>query len=121
MLQQTAADTKKHKEAKTMAMKFRRKRGVNALRVVMKIVATILALWVGGFTYNIVADVMNGTCSPLYRGLTLVGFTIGTAECTDLGVSDANTITGTNSTSLLAVFGIIAIFWIAFEFVDLRM
>lgn len=112
---------------------FKRKNNINALRVVMKIVATILALWVGGFTYNIVADVMNATSSPLYRGLTLVGFNVQTVanttsfdncvahSCTgDSCSATFNCLVGTNSTSLLAVLGIVAIFWIAFEFIQLK-
>lgn len=104
-----------------MAFKVQRRRDVNAIRVAMKIIGTIIALWVGGFAYNIVASIMNGSCSPFYKGLKLVGFTVGSAYCTDTTATDASTITGTNSTSLLAVIGVLAIFWIAFEFIDIRM
>lgn len=105
---------------KMARFRVRRKRNVNAWRVGLKIVGTLIGLWVSGFTLNIVYDLMNGTCSPFYKGLGLIGLTVQTAYCTDLAASNANTITGMNSTSLLAIVGVISIIWIVFEFVDVR-
>lgn len=116
-----------------MAFRIQRRKDVNAIRVAMKIIGTIIALWVGGFAYNIVAAVMNGTFSPFYKGLKLVGFTMvdavnssqdtcGVNTCSGASCETAyNCLIGTNSTSLLAVIGVLAIFWIAFEFIDVRM
>lgn len=118
-----------------MAFRVRRKQNVNAWRVGLKIVGTLIGLWVSGFTLNIVYDLLNGTASPFYKGLTLIGLTVsdivntsGTYDACGLANSCTgaschtiyNCITGQNSTSLLAIVGVIAIIWIVFEFIDVR-
>lgn len=90
-------------------MKVRWKKGVNIGRVVAKVVATVLALYVGGTIMSEIGSVMNGTTSPFNKGLTLIGWT----------VSDAGLITSTTANSgILAVVGIIGIASIVMEFVN---
>ena len=72
---------------------------------------------VGGYVISVFGTVMNGTCSPLYSGLSLIGWTVGTATCSTTGVSDSNTITATSGTSVLAVIGIIGLATVVLEFI----
>lgn len=88
--------------------KFRMKRGVSVNRVVKRIVVTILSLYVGGTIVTQIGTVMNGTTSPFYLGLKLIGWT----------VSDAGQITDTSGSGILAVIGIVAIAGVVMEFVE---
>lgn len=90
---------------------FRYRRGVNIPRTVGKIAGTILALYVGGTIITEIGNVMNGTTSPFYKGLTLIGWT----------VSDTGQITSTSGSGILAVIGIVGIASIVMEFVEIRM
>lgn len=101
-----------------MAFRIRRKKRVNAMRVGVKIALTIIGLYAGGFLITIMGQVMNGTCSPFYVGLKLIGWTVGTAYCTSTTASDSNTITATTGTGILSVVGVLAIAMIVTEFVD---
>ncbi len=92
-----------------MAFKVRARKGINIGRVVAKLVSTVLALYVGGTIMIEIGNVMNGTTSPFYRGLTLIGWT----------VSDAGLITATSGSGILAVIGIIGIATIVMEFVQI--
>ena len=91
--------------------RFGYRRNVNIPRVVGKITAVLLALYVGGTIVTEVGKVMNGTTSPFYKGLTLIGWT----------VSDAGQITATNGSGILAVVGIVGIASIVMEFVQVKM
>lgn len=90
---------------------MRYRRGVNIGRVVAKIAGTILSLYVGGTIITEIGNVMNGTTSPFYKGLTLIGWT----------VSATGQITDTSGSGILAVIGIIGIASIVMEFVEIRM
>lgn len=111
-------------------------------RVVGKIAATIIALYVGGTIVNEVGAVMNNTESPFYQGLSLIGWTIGDyptngtdfmATCTWVSSSNhanylggttspgANCITAVSGSGILAVVGIIGIAAIVMEFVRFRL
>lgn len=81
-------------------------RSFNINRVVRKLVYTILALYVGGTIVSTFGTVMNGTSSPFYSGLTLIGWTV-----------TGTTITATTGTGILAVVGIIGIASVIMEFV----
>ena len=87
-------------------MKMRK--GVNIQRVVTKLVATLIALWAGGVIVTEIGSVMNGTTSPFYKGLTLIGWT----------VDSDSTITATSGSGILAVIGIIGIASVVLEFVQ---
>ena len=89
-----------------MAFKPKFNKGFNINRIVKKLVYTILALYVGGTIINVFGSVMNGTTSPFYTGLSLIGWTV-----------TGTTITGTGQTGVLAVIGIIGIASIVMEFV----
>lgn len=84
--------------------------GVNIGKVVAKVTSTVLALFVGGTIMVELGKVMNGTTSPFYQGLTLIGW-----EVTD------GTITDTSGSGILAVIGIIGIASIVMEFVQIKM
>lgn len=83
------------------------KRGINIGRVVAKILGTVLALYVGGTVMSTFGTVMNGTTSPFYNGLTLIGWTVS-----------SNQITATSGSGVLAVIGIIGIGSVVMEFVN---
>lgn len=93
-----------------MAARIRFNKNYNIGRVVSRIVETILALYVGGTVINVFGTVMNGTSSPFYDGLTLIGWTVS-----------SNQITDTSGAGVLAVVGIIGIAGVVLEFVHLRM
>lgn len=101
--------------------RVRFKRNLNINRIVVKIVATVLGLYVGGYILTEIGEVMNATCSPFYTGLSLIGWTVGTATCTTTSASDTNTITSTSGSGILAVVGIVAIASIVTEFVEFSM
>ena len=88
-----------------MAVRFNRNFNVN--RVVKSLVRTVLALYVGGTIMTTFGTVMNGTTSPFYTGLSLIGWTVS-----------SSTITATSGSGVLAVVGIIAIAQIVTEFVS---
>lgn len=87
-----------------MAMKFNKRFNIN--RVVKRLVYTILALYVGGTIISTFGTVMNGTTSPFYTGLSLIGWTV-----------TSNQITATSGSGVLAVVGIIGIASVVTEFV----
>lgn len=94
-----------------MAFRISRKRNINIGKVVTKVVATVIALYVGGTIMTELGNVMNGTTSPFYSGLTLIGWTVNTS----------GTITATTGSGILAVIGIVAIASIVTEFVEFSM
>ena len=117
-----------------MAFKVRMKQKVNIKAVVYKIIATVLALWVGGEILDEIGGVLNGTESPFYQGLSIIGYTVGeyptngshwAAECdgttyTSTTALGNNCISDTNGTGILSVVGIIGIASVVLEFVALK-
>ena len=110
-----------------MAMKISRKKNVNIGRVVTKVVATVIALYVGGTIMTELGSVMNGTASPFYKGLSLIGWTVTTVtnatSTSSCALNDGggntinNCITSVSGSGILAVIGIVAIATIVTEFV----
>lgn len=118
---------------------FRRKQNVNIGRVVAKIVVTVIALYAGGVIMTSLGAVMNGTSSPFYQGLTLIGWTVGNpitngtagyyctcaqpAVCTAASTtaSTSQCITSVSGTGILAVIGVLGIAAVVMEFVEFRM
>lgn len=92
-----------------MAFKISRRKGVNITRVVTKTAVTILALYVGGTILTELGTVMNGTTSPFYQGLSLIGWTVTSGQITD-----------TSGSGILAVVGIVGIASIVMEFVSVK-
>jgi len=88
--------------------KVRFNQSFNVNRVVKRLVRTILALYVGGTVLSVFGTVMNGTSSPFYTGLSLIGWTVD---------ATTNTIMATSGSGVLAVVGIIAIAQIVTEFI----
>lgn len=86
--------------------KIKFNRNFNVGRVVSKLVYTVLALYVGGTIMSVFGDVMNGTESAFYSGLTLIGWTV-----------TSNEITATSGTGVLSVIGVIAIAGVVLEFI----
>lgn len=97
--------------------KVRFNRNFNVNRVVKRLVRSILALYVGGTVITTFGTVMNGTCSPFYSGLSLIGWTVGTSAGTTGCETSSNVITATSGSGVLAVVGIIAIAQIITEFI----
>lgn len=92
----------------------------NIGRVVAKLVGTVIALWVGGTIITSVGTVMNGTCSPFYQGLSLIGWTVSSSGGTGDCASSTSVITATTGTGVLSVIGIIGIASVILEFVTIR-
>lgn len=86
--------------------RIRFNRNVNIGSVVKKLVYTILSLYVGGTIVTTFGTVMNGTTSPFYTGLTLIGWTV-----------TSNQITATSGSGVLSVIGIIGIANVVMDFV----
>lgn len=99
----------------------------NIGRVVTKVVSTVIGLYVGGFVLMEVGKVINGTCSPFYKGLSLIGWTVanpgaGAGHVSDAAcVSNVNTVTAYSGTGILSVVGIIALASIVLEFINFKM
>lgn len=114
-----------------MAFRISRKKNINIGKVVTKIVATVIALYVGGTIMTELGAIMNGTASPFYQGLSLIGWTVGTVTNATSTASCAlndgggntiyNCITSVSGSGVLAVIGIIAIASIVTEFVEFSM
>ena len=97
--------------------KVRARKHINIPRVVAKITGTVLALYVGGTIITEIGNVMNGTSSAFYKGLTLIGWSVKDAACTGTGT----TICSTSDSGILAVVGIVGIAAVVMEFVEFRM
>jgi hypothetical protein len=91
-------------------MKFNR--NVNINKVVGKLAYTLIALWVGGTILTVLGNVMNGTESPFYQGLSLIGWTVTDGQITS--TSSANT-------GVLMIVGLVGIASIVLEFVQFKM
>lgn len=91
--------------------KFRFRSKVNVGRVITKIVAVVLGLWVGSEILSSVAVSMNTTTSVFATGLAFLGF--GHSS----GVMDGTV----SSTGILSVVGLIAGASIILEFVKVSM
>jgi hypothetical protein len=91
-------------------------------RVVTKLVTTAIAIYVGGNVMVNIGQAMNGTCSPFYKGLKLIGWTVKTGNCTDFNsASTPNTIIDYSAgTGVLSVVGIIGVASVVLEFVKFR-
>lgn len=118
---------------------FKKRTGVNIGRVVAKITITLLSLWVGGVVMTAMGEVMLHTASPFYRGLSLIGWTVGdfplwnsthyALQCGNTSVGNAlatppgatTCITDTTGAGILAVVGIIGLASIVLEFVEFKM
>lgn len=92
--------------------RMRFKRGMNVSGVVRRLTRTVLSLYVGGTILTELGNVMNGTVSSFYRGLSLIGWTVSTAG------ADINTITATNGSGILSVVGIVALAQIVTSFIS---
>lgn len=97
-------------------MKFNRNFNIN--RVVKRLVYTILALYVGGTIMLVFGNVMNGTYSPFYQGLSLIGWTVETSTVCGTAGAQSNCVTATSGTGVLAVVGIIGIASVVMEFIS---
>ena len=84
---------------------------INIQRVVSKIVGSIIVLYVGGQLLSAVGNVVNGSTSPFYQGLTIIGWTVTNGQVTDT----------TTGTGILTVVGIIAIASVIMEFVYFKL
>lgn len=90
-----------------MNVRMRSMHDISIKRVVIKLVIVLITLWAGGTIVRILGNIMNGTQSPFYQGLELIGWT----------VDATGTITDTSGNGILAVVGIIGIATVVLEFV----
>jgi len=107
-----------------MAFRVRRRGKINAIRIGLKVGMTVIGLWVAGVLLNTMGEVMNGTCSAFYNGLSLIGWTVGAPTATTAHgclTTDTNTITAFSGSGILAVVGILALASIVTEFVQFSM
>ena len=86
------------------------RRGFSIKKVVKQLSTALITLYVGGTILIELGNVMNGTASPFYRGLTLIGWTV------DQTTSTITSTTGTGG--ILVVVGIVAIASVILQFVD---
>lgn len=108
------------------------KKGVNIGRVVAKVLATVLALYVGGTVMSAFGSTVICTYSPFYDGLSLIGYTITDSSVVNATTTVCNTtaplngitagtynnlITSVSGTGVLAVIGILGIGAVVMEFV----
>lgn len=108
--------TDRGKKPEKMAFRASMRKNVNIKRVVSKIALTVLTLYVGGTILTEIGEVMNGTTSPFYEGLTLIGWDVGTGA----GCASDGLICSTTGTGILTVVGLVAIASIVMEFVDFK-
>lgn len=114
---------------------FKYRKDWSVSRVITKVVVGLLSLYVGGTIVTEVGKVMNQTSSPLYKGLTLIGWTVGekalsdgkylvcgaSANSNNHTIQDVTCISDVTGSGILAVIGIITIASIVLEFVEIRM
>jgi hypothetical protein len=114
-----------------MNMKFNR--NFNIGRVVSKLGYTLLSLFVGGYFITELGNTMQGSCSPFYNGLALIGWKTGNNATAVAGFSnpDATVWNGcanaktilydTSEAGILTVIGLMAIGSIVMEFIEFKM
>ena len=85
---------------------FRKNNG-GIIRVIVEIIITLAGLYAGGTALTAMGTMMNGSTSPFYVGLGIIGWTVE---------SDGHIISTTGS-GILAVVGIFAIIAIIAKFV----
>lgn len=105
-------------------------------RVVAKLVAVVLSLYVGNTMMNVLGSILNGTQGPFNLGFKLLGWTVGAQGtngtagyyCTCGGVCTSpvttaatDCITSYTGTGILAVIGLVGIASIVMEFVEFKM
>jgi len=90
--------------------KVKMKRSINIPRVIAKVSATIISLYVGNEIITQVGNIVNGTTGPFNNGFKLIGWTVVD-----------NKITNTSGAGVLAVVGIVGIASIVMEFVEFNL
>lgn len=88
--------------------KVRMRKHINVQRVIYKVVATVIALWVGGEIIETVDDNINLTGNVFSAGFTFLGL-------------DGSGTAGVSTTGILSVIGIVAAAAIILEFVEVSM
>lgn len=110
-------------------VRFRKGGAINTKRVVGKIATTLLVLYVGGYFLTILGTTMEGTCSPFYSGLSLLGWLSGNnvTAVADANFADSDIVSGclnsnnilynTSNSGIMTVVGLLAIGSVVLEFV----
>lgn len=94
-----------------MAFKVRIRKNVNVTGVIVRVVATLIALYAGAIMLDVMGSIINGTTSPLYVGLKLIGYT----------VSSTGAVTATNGTGIMAIIGLAGIASVVMQFVEFKL
>lgn len=76
--------------------------GLNVGRIISKIIATIMAMYIANTIVGVIGEAMNGTTSGMYTSLRLIGWQI-TEQGTIIGTSGAGIITA------IGIFGLTSI------------
>jgi hypothetical protein len=114
------------------------KKNVNIMRVVGKLFATLLGLWVGGTLISNLGTVMKCTASPFYTGLNLIGWTVLDAFVPNSAVGEAagcnsttyfastaatynGVVTATTGSGILGIIGLVGVASIILEFVYFKL
>lgn len=84
---------------------IRLNKNINMSRIMIKIVILMILLYMGETVITETGRILNGTTNPLYQGLGLIGWT----------VDENGTITGTNTSGILAMAALLLILLIITE------
>lgn len=76
-------------------------------RLITRLITTAFGLYIGSIVLDTVGQELNGTSSPMFAGLTLIGFQ----------VDATNTITGVGTAPIIILIGLIGTISIIFEFI----
>ena len=87
---------------------IRAKRQLKPHRILFKLIIGAMALYTGNHILESIGKIINGTTSPFYSGLTLIGWS----------VTEEGTIHGTSSTGFIALTGLILIVLVIAEFIE---
>jgi hypothetical protein len=82
--------------------KFKGFKQSSILALVGALTTVLVSLYAGGIMLDAVGDVINGTTSAFYTGLTLIGYTM-------CPTPDTTQVCSTSGSGILAVVGIIGL------------
>ena len=104
-----------------MARRFRVsfRRNVNIPRVITKVVATGIGLYVGNEVVTQLGTIMNGTTGAFNTGFKLIGWAVGTGGSP--ACASATEICQTTGSGVLAVIGIVGFASVILEFVRFNL
>jgi len=111
-----------------MAFKARFRQGVDVMSVVKRLVMVVIGLWIGGTLLMEVGKTMLGTCSPFYKGMSLIGWKVADNATASAKVAVDSACTSSNyilydtvsQAGILSVVGLIALAGVVLSFVKFK-